>query len=74
VPVLPLPAKPIDVLEFVQVKVAPVGVLTKVLAGIVVFAQPDTAGSGVITGAGLTVTVTTSVEEHPVLVVVVVTV
>jgi hypothetical protein len=60
--VLPVPeaARPIAVLEFVQANVAPAGVLTNELIGTAAPAQNAKSGSGVMTGAGLTVMVYTS--------------
>lgn len=63
--VTPLAAKPIAVLELVQVKVAPTGVLLKVLAGTAAPAQNVKLGSAVTTGNGFTVTVATSVDVQP---------
>jgi hypothetical protein len=54
---LPLPdaANPIPVFEFVQLIVAPVGVVEIVVAGIVVPAHSVRSGVGEIVGVGLTV-------------------
>ena len=54
---LPFAARPIAVFEFVQLNVAPAGVLAKVLIGTAVPAQKVKLGSGVATGNGLTVIV-----------------
>jgi hypothetical protein len=56
--VLPLAARPIAVLEFVQVNVAPVGLLVNVFAGTVAPAQTEILDSATTVGKGLTVTVT----------------
>jgi hypothetical protein len=53
----PPAARPIAVFEFVQLNVAPAGVLAKALAGIVAPAQTVMLGIGVTTGFGLTVIV-----------------
>jgi hypothetical protein len=71
---VPLAINPIVVFEFVQLKVAPAGVLTKVFAGTKAPAQNTRFGSAVITGGGFTVTTTASVDVHPLAVFVVVTV
>jgi hypothetical protein len=59
VPPVPLAARPIAVLEFVQLKVAPAGVLTNVLAAMAVPAHTAIFGSGVAVGFGFTVKVVT---------------
>jgi hypothetical protein len=55
--VRPLPARPMAVLEFVQVKLAPAGLLTKVFAGIATPAQAVMLDSATTEGVGLTVIV-----------------
>jgi hypothetical protein len=54
---VPLAARPIAVLEFVQANVAPVGVLTGVTAATEVAAHWEISVRGVITGVGLIVIV-----------------
>ena len=63
--VIPLPANPIAILEFVHEKPAPAGVLTKVFAGTATPAQNARLGSAAIIGTGLTVTITASVDVQP---------
>lgn len=60
--VAPLAPKPIAVLELVHVKVAPAGVLTKVLAGTAAPPQKVKLGSAVTVGTGFTVKVVTAVQ------------
>ena len=60
--VVPLAANPIAGLEFVQVNVAPAGVLTNVFAGTAAPAQNVKFGSSVTVGTGLTVSVVTEVH------------
>ena len=55
-PPVPLATRPIAVLEFVQVYVAPAGVLAKVFAGTAVPEQYVRFGSGLTTGLGCTST------------------
>jgi hypothetical protein len=62
--VLPLATRPIAVLEFVQVKVAPAGVDANVLAATVCPAQTVTLASATTVGNGFTVTVATAVFEQ----------
>ena len=65
---LPLAAKPMEVLEFVQAKVAPKGVLENVFNGTELFEQNERSSSGVTVGAGLTVMVKVSNGPgHPLL-------
>ena len=54
---VPLPAKPIAVLELVHVKVAPAGVLTNEFIGTAAPAQNIRLGSAVTIGNGFTVMV-----------------
>src|ERR1041385_1712259 len=56
--VLPLAARPIEVFEFVQVNVAPAGLLANVFAATVAPAQTVTLDSATTVGSGFTVTVT----------------
>jgi hypothetical protein len=62
---VPLAPRPIAVLEFVQLKIAPAGVLVKDVAGMSVPAQTDTGAGAVIVGTGFTVTVPVAVPVHP---------
>ena len=63
--VVPLAANPIEGLEFVQVNVAPAGVLLKVLARAASPLQYVRFVSAVTVGKGLTVTVATAVPVQP---------
>jgi hypothetical protein len=64
--VVPLPTKPIAVLELVQVYVAPLGVLVNVLAGTEAPAQTATFDSAVTTGIGFITIVDVAVTAaHP---------
>jgi len=54
---VPLPVRPIDVLEFVHEKVPPAGVLTKLVAGMMAPLQTTILAGTVTVGTGLVVTV-----------------
>jgi hypothetical protein len=66
-PILPEPeaASPMEGSEFVQVKVAPAGVLVKLIAATPLVLHAVIFAIALTTGTGLTVTVETAVPEHP---------